>query len=98
MTKKAGATPTIELRLPSVLEMVVGKGRISVSGSTVPEALRSAFDQVPGLEKHLILPSGELRAHILCVVNGVSLLPEEVATAPLSSGDEILIHQAISGG
>ena len=43
MTKKAGATPTIELRLPSVLEMVVGKGRSedAASGLFFLEALFS---------------------------------------------------------
>ncbi len=95
MTK---APPQVELRLPSVLKMVVGRDRIQATGRTVPEALRSAFEQVPGLEKLLVVASGELRPHILCVVNGTSLLQEEVATAALATGDEILIHQAISGG
>ena len=51
------------------------------------------------LERHLIdAKSGQLRPHVLCVVNGAALLREEVADARLADGDEILIHQAISGG
>jgi sulfur carrier protein ThiS len=89
---------TVKLHLPAVLEMVVGTDRIDVRGNTIPEALRSAFDQHPQLERHLLLESGDLRPHILCVVNGECLLRGEVARFELEEGDEILIHQAISGG
>ncbi|MEZ4654077.1 MAG: MoaD/ThiS family protein [Candidatus Eisenbacteria bacterium] len=90
--------PSVEVRLPQVLKMAVGTDRIAARGSTIPEALRSAFVQVPGLEKHLLLDSGELRPHVLCVVNGEALLRAQVAGFVLHDGDEILIHQAISGG
>lgn len=95
MTRPA---PSVELQLPTVLQMAVGKGRIAARGHTIPEALRSAFGELPQLEQHLVLASGELRPHILCVVNGDSVLRDEVAGFALSEGDEILIHQAISGG
>jgi sulfur carrier protein ThiS len=92
------AAASVTLCLPGVLKMVVGTDRIAVQGNTVPEALRSAFAQHPQLEAHLLLESGELRPHILCVVNGQCLLREEVGRFDLKEGDEILIHQAISGG
>ena len=89
---------SVELRLPSVLTVMVGTDRVSVRGRTLPEALDDAFGKVPGLRYHLTLESGELRPHILCIVNGESVLRDEVATTTLADGDEILIHQAISGG
>lgn len=95
MTEQA---PSVALRLPSVLKMAVGKDRVIVRGRTIPEALRAAFEQLPQLEHHLTLSSGEIRPHILCVVNGDSVLRDEVAGFVLTEGDEILIHQAISGG
>ena len=90
--------PRVEFRLPAVLKLAVGRDRIAAEGRTIPEALQSAFGVVPLLEQHLLLDNGELRPHVLCVVNGESLLREEVATTTLQDGDEILIHQAISGG
>ena len=90
--------PRVEFRLPAVLKLAVGHDRIEAKGRTIPEALESAFGVVPLLKQHLLLDNGELRPHVLCVVNGESLLREEVATTSLGEGDEILIHQAISGG
>ena len=90
--------PSALLRLPSVLKMAVGTDEIAVHGKTIPEALRSAFEQIPQLEKHLLLESGDIRPHILCVVNGDSVPRSDVAGFEIREGDEILIHQAISGG
>ena len=95
MTTSAKA---VEITLPGVLEMAVGANRITGRGNTVLEALRSTFDRHPQLEGHLLLETGELRPHVLCVVNGECVLRDEVASFELHEGDEILIHQAISGG
>ncbi len=92
------AAPSVQLLLPSVLQMATGKARIEAEGRTLPEALRSAFDRVPQLEQHLVLETGELRPHVLCVVNGECVFRHEMDAFALSEGDEILIHQAISGG
>lgn len=90
--------PEVEFRFPAVLQLVVETGRVKVRGRTLPEALEAAYEAVPQLRYHLTMESGELRPHILCLVNGESVLREEVATTTLADGDEILIHQAISGG
>jgi len=90
--------PQVEFKFPAVLTMVVETGGVRVRGRTLPEALEAAYDAVPQLRYHLTLESGDLRPHILCIVNGESVLRDEVATTTLADGDEILIHQAISGG
>ena len=86
------------LRLPSVLKVAVGTDRVRVSGRTLPEALEAAFEALPQLRHHLMQPSGELRPHVLCLVNGEHVPRDDIAATPLRDGDEILIHQAISGG
>ena len=45
-----------------------------------------------------MLESGELRPHVLCILNGESVQRDQVAATTLSDGDEIWIQQAISGG
>jgi sulfur carrier protein ThiS len=92
------AAPLVELRLPAVLKVVVGRDRVEVRGKTLPEALEAAYAALPRLRYHLTLDSGELRPHVLCIVNGESVPRDEVAGTTLAEGDEIWIHQAISGG
>ena len=94
----ATTAPEVRFALPTVLEAVVGRRRFPVRGRTVGEALEAAFERYPNLRHHLCLESGEMRPHVLCVLNGDCLDRSEVLETGLNSGDEILIHQAISGG
>ncbi len=89
---------SVTLRLPSVLKVAVGADRVRVAGSTVGEALDAAFAVLPNLRQHILLADGELRPHVLVLVNGEAVLRNEYADHPIGDGDEILIHQAISGG
>jgi len=90
--------PLVELRLPAVLKVAVGRDRVRVRASTLPQALDAAYAELPQLRYHLALESGDLRPHVLCIVNGESVPRDEVAKTRLAEGDEIWIHQAISGG
>jgi len=92
------APPAIEFVLPNVLKPVAGRTSFELRAGTVREALEAAFAVVPVLRHHLTLPGGELRPHILCLVNGESLLRDEAPGHALRDGDEVRIHQAISGG
>ncbi len=89
---------SVIVRLPSVLEVAVGSTEVRVAGDTVGEALDAACAALPNLRQHILLADGGLRPHVLCLLNGESLLRREFADQPVASGDEILIHQAISGG
>jgi sulfur carrier protein ThiS len=89
---------TATLVLPDVLRPIAGRTRFSVAGADVGAALEDAFGQVPVLRRHLVLEDGALRPHVLCLVNGSCLARESFRSTGLEDGDEILIHQAISGG
>lgn len=88
----------VSLRLPSVLKVAVGADHVVVAGRTVGEALDAACAALPNLRRHLLLADGALRPHVLCLVNGRVLPRDGFAAHDLADGDEILIHQAISGG
>ncbi len=90
--------PLVDLRLPSMLKVAVGRDHLQVRGHTLSEALEAAFVEVHQLRYHLTLDSGDLRPHVLCIVNGDAVKRDGLAAVQLSEGDEILIHQAISGG
>jgi sulfur carrier protein ThiS len=81
-----------------VLKVAVGADRCQVTGRTVREAFDNAFVELPRLRQHILLADGALRPHVLCLVNGEVLRRNTFADHPLRDGDEILIHQAISGG
>lgn len=90
--------PRVSLELPSILRAVTGWRRLEVHGRTIGEALEAAFERTPALRHHLTLDSGELRPHILCILNNATLPRKALRSTPLEDGDEVLIHQAISGG
>jgi sulfur carrier protein ThiS len=90
--------PSVTLELPSILEPVAGRRRFEVRSRTIAGALEAAFEATPALRHHLLDDTGRLRPHILCVVNKVTIQRAKVMETSLDDGDEILIHQAISGG
>ena len=91
-------TPKVTLQLPVVLKPVAGRERMEVQGHHIAEALEAAFTEIPLLRHHIALDSGELRPHVLVILNGTAVDRASIDQIPLASGDEILIHQAISGG
>lgn len=84
----------VTLLLPELLRDSVGVLRVRVEGRTVSEAMEAAYGKVPALRHHLCEESGRFRNHVLCFLNG----EDAPASARLKDGDEISIHQAISGG
>ena len=94
----SAAAPRVELLLPGVLKVMCGADRATVRARTLPELLEAAFARLPQLRRHLTLEDGGLRPHVLLLVNGESVLRDEIPTLRLSEGDEVRVHQAISGG
>ena len=94
----ATPAPLVRLRLPVVLEPVVGCDRLELPGSNILEVLEAAFAELPVLRHHLMLDSGKLRPHVLCLHNGTNVARHKLATTAVTAGDEVFIHQAISGG
>ena len=93
---KAPPEPAPPLVAPSRPRALVHPDQVTERNAR--EVLEAAFAEVPVLRHHLTLPTGELRPHILCLVNGESLPRAEAPGRALADGDEVEIHQAISGG
>ena len=89
---------SVTLRLPTVLESAVGAVSMRVDGRTVGEALDAACARFPNLRRHVLQESGALRPHVLCLLNGACLPRASFAEAALRDGDDLEIHQAITGG
>lgn len=89
---------SVRLRLPSVLRVAVGRDSIRVDGETVGEALDAACAELPRLRHHLLLADDELRPHVLLLLGDRTLPRDGFRDQPLRPGDELVVHQAISGG
>ncbi len=89
---------SVVLRLPSILTSAVGADAVEVEGATVGAALDAACAALPRLRRHILKEDGGLRDHVLCLVNDEALPRAGLRAHPLAPGDEIRIHQAISGG
>lgn len=92
------SAPEVTLEVPRVLEPVVGDLLLRLRAPTVDEALEAACVKVVALRHHLMTPEGGLRPHILVLHNGRNLDRRVLAETRLTAGDEIVLHQAISGG
>ncbi len=91
--------PAVTVLLPKMLSDVLGESTLRVEGATVAEVLEACYARVPALRHHLCDESGELRTHVLCVLNGVTTRKwGKRLDIAVKDGDEIRIAQAISGG
>lgn len=88
----------VRLRLPAMLEPVIGRREMTLEGPHVAAVLEAAFERAPVLRHHVMDDDGTLRVHVLCLHNGVNLEREPLARVPVTDGDELEIVQAISGG
>jgi len=85
--------------LPRILAVVTGDVRtITVSGSTVQDALDDLIAQYPQLRVHLWDESGAWRPHVICLVNGRNLRWASEEPGDLEPDALLTILQAVSGG
>lgn len=88
-----------QVYLPSPLRrMTHGQAKVSASGRTVDEALRSLERQFPGLREQLREPTGEVRSFINVFVNGTEIRALQGPATPITDKDEVSIIPAMAGG
>ena len=89
----------IQVNVPGLLRPSVGGSRaVSVSGTTLDEALHNLLERYPLLRVHLYDEQGRLRQHILLYYNADNIAWLQSRDAPLQPGDQLHIVQAVSGG
>ena len=88
-----------QVYLPSPLRrMTHGQAKVSASGRTVDEALRSLERQFPGLREQLREPTGEVRSFINVFLNGTEIRALQGPATPITDKDEVSIIPAMAGG
>lgn len=89
---------SVEIRLPRVLDPVVGDhGPVRVASGNLAAVLDGLLAVRPQLRVHLFDESFRLRPHVLCFVDGVPDRLED-RSRPVGDGSVVEFLQAISGG
>ncbi len=87
------------VRIPPVLRQSTGGERqVSVSGSTVGEALASLYEQHPAVRAQLQTPEGDLHKFVNVYLNDEDVRLLSWLDTEIADGDTLLILPAMAGG
>jgi molybdopterin synthase sulfur carrier subunit len=81
--------------IPAPLRSYTGQRQVEALGATLAAVLEDLDRKYPGIRFRMIDEQDRMRPHIRFFVNGHQLFD---LRQPLSSTDEVLIVQALSGG
>lgn len=87
------------VRIPPVLRAAAGGEReVSVTGTTVADALESLYDQHPGIRTQLESSEGQLHRFVNLYLNDEDVRMLGWLDTPLSDSDTLTILPAMAGG
>ena len=81
--------------IPAPLRSYTGQRQVEATGATLAAVLTDLERRYPGIRFRMINEQDRMRPHIRFFVNGNQVFD---LRQPLSSTDEVLIVQALSGG
>jgi len=70
----------------------------NVAVGNLRAALETALAAAPGLRHYVLDDQGHIRKHVAVFVNKTMVLDRQNLNQPLSSGDSVLVIQALTGG
>lgn len=89
----------IKIRIPTPLQKLTqNQSEVSVTGSSVADALASLEKEFPGMTERLYDEKGALRRFINFYVNDEDIRFLDGDKTALKDGDEVSIVPAIAGG
>jgi sulfur-carrier protein len=86
---------TVRVLIPSALRSYTQAAQTEANGATLGAVLEDLDRRYPGIRFRVIDEQNRVRRHMRIFVNGVSA--ESMATT-LSTGDEVILVLALSGG
>jgi MoaD family protein len=93
------ATPTIQVRVTSVLQKVTGgKKLVEAPGATVAEVLDNIEARHPGFKAQLYGPDGKLHRFVNVYLNDEDIRYTGGVGSTLKQGDVLDILPALAGG
>jgi sulfur-carrier protein len=90
---------SISVQIPATLRFECGgKSQLTVSASTVGQALLQLEQNHPAVYRSVCDETGAVRRHVHLFVNNDLLKGGNSFDTPLNSGDTLFIMPAVSGG
>ncbi len=75
-----------------------GQSLVEVDGESVEEVLRALVDEFPQLAPRVVDAEGRLQHHLVVLHRDEILRGNTLSAATVSSGDELRLRAAVSGG
>ena len=85
----------MKVLIPSPLHSYTSKARVEANGATLAALLADLDRQYPGIRFRMVDEQDRIRRHMRVFVNGDQVFE---LSRPLSSSDEVVIVQALTGG
>jgi molybdopterin converting factor small subunit len=87
------------LKIPTPLRSYTnGLAEISVTGSTIAEAMQSLVDQYPTLKPHLFTGEGQLRPFVNLFLGENNVKDLQGMQTPIAADARVLLIPSIAGG
>ncbi|MDO9347833.1 MAG: MoaD/ThiS family protein [Anaerolineales bacterium] len=87
------------LKMPTPLRSYVnGRGEVTVTGTTVGEAMQSLVAQFPALKLHLYNGEGQLRPFVNLFIGESNIKDLQGLGTSLGEDDKLLLIPSIAGG
>jgi MoaD family protein len=89
---------SVEVRVTSVLQRVVGAKSVQTDGKTVGEVLEQVNAQYPGFKEQITASDGALHRFVNIYINDEDIRYLQALDTPVSEGDIVSILPALAGG
>jgi MoaD family protein len=89
---------TVEVKVTSVLQKVVGAKSVQSEGKTVGEVLELVNAQYPGFKDQITAADGALHRFVNIYINDEDIRYLQALDTPVSEGDVVSILPALAGG
>ena len=89
---------SIEVRVTSVLQRVVGAKSVQTEGSTVGEILEKLNADYPGFREQITMEDGSLHRFVNVYINDEDIRFMQQLETPVGPGDVVSILPALAGG
>ena len=89
---------SIEVKVTSVLQRVVGAKSVQSDGATVAELLDDMNARYPGFKEQITMEDGSLHRFVNIYINDEDIRFLQALETPVKEGDVLSILPALAGG
>ena len=89
---------SVEVRVTSVLQRVVGAKTVQAEAGTVAEVLAQVNAKHPGFKEQITMEDGSLHRFVNIYINDEDIRYLQQLDTPVAAGDVVSILPALAGG